>query len=82
MNDLIDQALQLRADISSGKTLPTEDDVFIAYPRQRAAVGLQHGGSLLHASTQKLLKNDGSIDGSQIVRTVRAPDGQGNKGDR
>ena len=28
MNDLIDQALQMRADIAAGKTLPTENDAF------------------------------------------------------
>ena len=31
MNDLIDQALQMRADIAAGNTLPTEDDAFIVY---------------------------------------------------
>jgi pimeloyl-ACP methyl ester carboxylesterase len=79
MNDLIDQALQLRADIAAGKTLPTEDDVFIAY---RDSARLSDFSTGVHCCTlqpRKLLKNDGSIDGSQIVRTVRAPDGQGNK---
>ena len=75
MNDLIDQALQLRADIAAGKTLPTEDDVFIAY---RDSARLSDFSTGVHCCTlqpRKLLKNDGSVDGSQIVRTVRAPDG-------
>jgi pimeloyl-ACP methyl ester carboxylesterase len=79
MNDLIDQALQLRADIAAGKTLPTEDDAFIVY---RDSARLSDFSTGVHCCTlqpRKLLKNNGSVDGSQIVRTVRAPDGEGNK---
>ena len=80
MNDLIDQALQMRADIAAGKTLPTEDDAFIVYRGDGArlsdfSTGVWRGT----LKPAKLLKNDGSIDASQVVNTVRVPDGQGNK---
>jgi pimeloyl-ACP methyl ester carboxylesterase len=79
MNDLIDKALQMRADIAAGNTLPTEDDAFIVY---RDSARLSDFSTEVHCCTlqpRKLLKNDGSIDTSQMVRTVRVPDGQGNK---
>jgi pimeloyl-ACP methyl ester carboxylesterase len=79
MTDLIDQALQMRADIAAGNTLPTEDDAFIVY---RDSARLSDFSTGVHCCTlqpRKLLKNDGTIDDSQIIRTVRAPDGQGNK---
>ena len=56
MNDLIDQALQMRADIAAGIRLPTDDDAFIVYRGQCTAVGLQHGCLELHASTQEATK--------------------------
>ena len=80
MNDLIDQALQMRADIAAGNTLPTDDDAFIVY---RDSARLSDFSTGVHCCTlqpRKLLKNDGSIDASQIVRTVRVPDA-GEQGD-
>src|SRR4029434_8183365 len=65
MNDAIDQALQTRADIAAGKTLPTEDDAFIVYRGDGArlsdfSTGVWRGT----LKPAKLLKNDGSIDAS------------------
>jgi hypothetical protein len=78
MNDLIDQALQMRADIEAGKSLPTGDDAFIVYRDSARLSDFSTGvwrGTLKPA---KLLKNDGTIDASNIVNTVRVPD-PGNK---
>jgi pimeloyl-ACP methyl ester carboxylesterase len=75
MNDLIDQALQMRADISAGLSLPTGNDAFIVYRGDGARLSdFSNGvwrGTLKPA---KLLKNDGSIDASKVVNTVRVPD--------
>jgi hypothetical protein len=78
MNDLIDQALQMRADIEAGKSLPTGDDAFIVYRDSARLSDFSTGvwrGTLKPA---KLLKNDGTVDASNIVNTVRVPD-PGNK---
>jgi pimeloyl-ACP methyl ester carboxylesterase len=74
MNNLIAEALHIRASIAAGQHLPTDDDAFIFY---RTAARLSNFSTGVHCCTlqpRKLLKNDGSIDASQIVRTVRAPD--------
>jgi pimeloyl-ACP methyl ester carboxylesterase len=78
MNDLIDQALQLRADIAAGNTLPTENDAFIAYRDSARLSDFSTGvwKGTLHPA--KLLKNNGAIDTSQVVNTVRVSD-PGNK---
>ena len=63
MNDLIDQALQMRADIAAGNTLPTENDAFIVYRGDSARLSDFSTG--VHCCTfkpRKLLKNDGSVD--------------------
>ena len=79
MNDLIDQALQMKADIAAGVSLPTGNDAFIVYRGDGARLSdFSNGvwrGTLKPA---KLLKNDGSIDASKVVNTVRVPN-PGNK---
>jgi hypothetical protein len=75
MNDLIDQALQMRADIAAGISLPTGNDAFIVYRGDGArlsdfSTGVWRGT----LKPAKLLKNDGSIDASKVVNTVRVPD--------
>jgi pimeloyl-ACP methyl ester carboxylesterase len=78
MNDLIDKALQMRAEIEAGATLPTEDDAFIVY---RDSARLSDFSTGVHCCTlqpRKLLKNNGTIDDTQVVRTVRVPN-PGNK---
>jgi hypothetical protein len=80
MNNLIAEALHIRASIAAGQHLPTDDDAFIFY---RTAARLSNFSTGVHCCTlqpRKLLKNDGSIDASQIVRTVRAPDPGGSGG--
>jgi pimeloyl-ACP methyl ester carboxylesterase len=74
MNNLIAEALHIRASIAAGQHVPTDDDAFIFY---RTAARLSNFSTGVHCCTlepRKLLKNDGTIDASQIVRTVRAPD--------
>jgi hypothetical protein len=75
MNDLIDQALQMKADIAAGISLPTGNDAFIVYRGDGARLSdFSNGvwrGTLKPA---KLLRNDGSIDASKVVNTVRVPD--------
>lgn len=80
MNNLIDQALGMRDDIAAGKRLPTGDDAFIAY---RDSARLSDFSTGVHRGTlqpRKLIKNDASIDASQIVNTVRVSN-PGNKED-
>ena len=79
MNDLIDGALRIRQDIQDGKHVPTDNEAFIVYHDSARLSDFStgvHGGTLNPA---KLLKNDGTVDGSQIVHTVRVPDGAGNQ---
>jgi pimeloyl-ACP methyl ester carboxylesterase len=74
MNNLIAEALHIRASIAAGQHVPIDDDAFIFY---RTAARLSNFSTGVHCCTlepRKLLKNDGTIDASQIVRTVRAPD--------
>jgi pimeloyl-ACP methyl ester carboxylesterase len=78
MNDLIHDALEMRADIAAGKTLPRGDDAFIVYRDSARLSDFSTGvwkGTLRPA---KLLKNDGTIDASQVVNTVRVSN-PGNK---
>src|SRR5436853_124511 len=78
MNDLIRDALKMRADIAAGKILPTGDDAFIVYRDSARLSDFSTGvwkGTLRPA---KLLKNDGTIDASQVVNTVRVSN-PGNK---
>jgi hypothetical protein len=79
MNDLIDQALQMRADIAAGISLPTGNDAFIVYRGDGARLSdFSNGVSRGTLKPAKLLRNDGSVDASKVVNTVRVPD-PGNK---
>ena len=74
MNDLIAEALEIRASIEADQHLPTDDDAFIFY---RTSARLSNFSTGVHCCTlqpRKLLKNDGTIDASQIIRTVRVSD--------
>lgn len=71
MNKLIDKALKLQADMKAGKHVPSDDESFVVY-RNRARLSDISTG--VHGSTlkpQKLLKNDGTVDASKPVKTVR-----------
>jgi hypothetical protein len=73
MNELIFKALKIRADIEAGRHVPTDDDAFIVY---RDSARLSDFSTGVHRGTlnpAKLLKNDGTIDDSQVVNTVRVP---------
>ena len=79
MNDLIAVALQMQDDIASGKSLPTDNDAFIVYHDSARLSDFSTGvwKGTLHPA--KLLKNNGTIDATQVVNTVRVPDGPGNR---
>src|SRR5581483_664521 len=79
MNDLIEEALRIRGGIAAGTNPLLDTDAFIVY-RDSArlsdfSTGVWRG--TLHPA--KLLKNDGTIDASKVVNTVRVPDGEGNQ---
>ncbi len=78
MNDLIDLALQMRADIAAGDSLPTGDDAFIAYRDSARLSDFSTGVWKGTLNPAKLLKNNGTIDATKVVNTVRVPD-PGNK---
>jgi pimeloyl-ACP methyl ester carboxylesterase len=79
MNNLISEALKMRDDIANGNSVPTDDDAFIVYHDSARLSDFSTGvwRGTLHPA--KLLKNNGTIDASQIVNTVRVPDGIGNR---
>jgi hypothetical protein len=80
LNNLIETALQIKADIDAGKHVPTDNDAFVIY---RTSARLSDFSTGVHCCTlnpAKLLKNDGTIDASQVVHTVRVPD-PGNRED-
>ena len=71
MNRLIDKALHMKKDMAAGKHFPADDDVF-AWHRNRAR--LLELDLSVHAGTEKprkLLKNDGTIDDTKPVKSVR-----------
>jgi hypothetical protein len=80
MNNLIEMALQIKADIEAGKHVPTDNDAFVAYRNSARLSDFSTGVHCCTLQPRKLLKNDGTVDGSQIVHTVRVPD-PGNKED-
>jgi pimeloyl-ACP methyl ester carboxylesterase len=74
LNNLIDRALQIKADIEAGKHVPTDNDAFIVYRSSARLSDFSTGVHCCTLSPAKLLKNDGTIDATQVVHTVRAPD--------
>lgn len=71
MNRLITRAEGLLRQMKAGRHVPADDDSFVIY-RNRAR--LMELDTSIHASTekpQKLLKNDGTIDDTKPVRSVR-----------
>ncbi len=73
MNDLIEMALQIKADIEAGKHVPTDNDAFVVYRVSARLPEISTGVQCCTLNPAKLLKNDGTIDASQVVRTVRVP---------
>jgi pimeloyl-ACP methyl ester carboxylesterase len=71
MNRLIDKANKLQADMKAGKHVPSDDESFVVYRNRGRLMDISTG---VHGSTvkpQKLLKNDGTVDASKPVKTVR-----------
>ena len=65
---------------SAGKHVPTDNDAFIVYRDSARLSSLSTGVQCCTLNPAKLLKNDGTIDASQIVRTVPVPE-PGNRED-
>lgn len=78
MNDLIDLALQMKADIAAGLSLPTDNDAFIAYRDSARLSDFSTGVWKGTLNPAKLLKNNATIDETKVVNTVRVSD-PGNK---
>ena len=79
MNGLIEDALKIRREIKRGKRDPANN----AFVLVRDSARLSDFSTGVHRGTlapRKLLKDDGSIDDTQVVNTVRVPD-PGNKQD-
>ncbi|HEY4133586.1 MAG TPA: hypothetical protein VGO34_00090 [Alphaproteobacteria bacterium] len=71
MNRLIDKAQKLLADMKAGRHVPSDDESFVIYRNRARLMDISTG---VHGSTvkpQKLLKNDGTVDASKPVKTVR-----------
>jgi pimeloyl-ACP methyl ester carboxylesterase len=71
MNRLIAAALEIRQAMKDGKHRPSDDDAFIAYRDRSRLSDISTGASCCTTRPQKLIRNDGTVDGSAIVRTVR-----------
>lgn len=73
MNRLIDKALKIKTDMGAGKHVPADNDIFTFYRNRGRLMELDMG---VHAGTEKphkLLKNDGTVDASKRVMSVRQP---------
>jgi hypothetical protein len=75
MNRLIDQALEIQKQIEAG-TYPYTDDAPFIIGKSTSAKLFVLDTSILHSTEQPraLLKNDGTIDATHIVESVRLPD--------
>jgi hypothetical protein len=75
LNRLIDEALEIEDQIAAGKYPYTGDAPFIIGKSTSAKLFVLDT-SILHSTVQPraLLKNDGTIDATHIVESVRLPD--------
>ena len=74
MNDLIDMALKAMADIEAGRHFPSDNDAFVIYRGSAELSDVSTGVECCTLKPRKLLKNNGTIDNTQIVSTVRVSD--------
>ena len=74
MNRLIDEALEIQQAIAAGK-YPYTDDAPFVIGKSTSAKLFTLDTSILHSTVEPraLLKNDGSIDDTHIVESVRLP---------
>ncbi len=71
MNRLIDKAQKMLVEMKAGRHQPADDESFVIYRNRGRLMDISTG---VHGSTvkpQKLLKNDGTVDASKPVKTVR-----------
>jgi hypothetical protein len=75
LNRLIDEALEIERQIAAGRYPYTDDAPFIIGKSTSAKLFVLDT-SILHSTVKprKLLKNDGTIDSTHIVESVRLPD--------
>ena len=81
MNNLIDIAQTIKADIEAGKHFPTENDAFVIHRGSAELADLSTGVLCCTLNPAKLLKNNGTIENCCIVQTVRVPDPSGRESD-
>jgi hypothetical protein len=81
MNNLIDTALKIKADIEAGKHFPTDDDAFVFHRGSAELADLSTGVLCCTLNPAKLLKNNGTIQDCCIVKTVRVSDPSGRESD-
>src|ERR1044071_5634685 len=79
MNELIEEALQIRDGIAAGTNPLLDTHAVIVYRDSARPSDFRTGVWKGTVHPAKLLKNEGTIDASQVVNTVRAPDGEGNQ---
>jgi len=70
MNDLVDEALELKAEIAAGEHFPADDDVFVVYRADARLMELDNTIAGKTLEPRKLLEDDRDID-TQVVESVR-----------
>lgn len=71
MNRLIAMAEHTAEEMEQGRHRPSDNDSFIVYRDRARLSDISTRVACCTARIQKLIRNDGSIDASSIVRTVR-----------
>jgi len=70
MNDIVDEALDIKADTVAGTHLPADDDVFVLHRTDARLMELDNSIGGTTQQPRKLLEDDGDIE-TQIVQSVR-----------
>jgi pimeloyl-ACP methyl ester carboxylesterase len=73
MNRLIAKAQKIQADIKAGRHFPKGNDIFVIHRLNSRLMELDPSIYCCTVKPRKLLKNDGTIDSSRVIRTLRQP---------
>jgi pimeloyl-ACP methyl ester carboxylesterase len=73
MNRLIAVAESLSEDMQQGRHFPADNDSFVVYRDRSRLSDISTMVACCTTRIQKLIRDDGSIDATSIVRTVRVP---------
>lgn len=73
MNRLIAKAQKIKADIEAGNHFPKGNDIFVIHRLHSRLMELDTSIYCCTVKPRKLLLNDGTIDASAIIRTLRQP---------